>query len=132
MQSKVAATSVICAMNPSASKSWLSVDGGGLYCRPGGFHIDPSGAVERAIITHGHSDHARSGHDYVLATRETLGVMETRLGSAAQRGTQALPYGETLQDRRRHGHARARRPRARQRASGDRVEGSPRRHLRRL
>jgi putative mRNA 3-end processing factor len=54
------------------------------------------GAVERAIITHGHSDHARSGHDYVLATKETLGAMELRLGSAARRGTQALAYGETL------------------------------------
>ncbi len=83
-------------MKSDRFETWLSVDGGGLYCRPGGFHIDPSGAVERAIITHGHSDHARSGHAYVLATKETLGVMELRLGSAARRGTQALTYGETL------------------------------------
>jgi putative mRNA 3-end processing factor len=83
-------------MKSDRFETWLSADGRGLYCRPGGFHIDPSGAVERAIITHGHSDHARSGHDYVLATKETLGVMELRLGSAARRGTQALAYGETL------------------------------------
>jgi len=34
----------------------------GLYCPPGDFHIDPVAPVARAIITHGHSDHARSGH----------------------------------------------------------------------
>lgn len=83
-------------MKSDRFETWLSVDRGGLYCRPGGFHIDPSGAVERAVITHGHSDHARSGHDYVLATKETIGVMDLRLGTAARRGTQALPYGETL------------------------------------
>ena len=34
----------------------------GLYCPPGDFYIDPVRPVERALITHGHSDHARSGH----------------------------------------------------------------------
>jgi len=56
-------------MKSDRFETWLSAGGRGLYCRPGGFHIDPSGAVERAIITHGHSDHARNGHDYVLATK---------------------------------------------------------------
>jgi putative mRNA 3-end processing factor len=41
----------------------------GLCCRPGGFHIDPVRPVERAVITHGHSDHARAGHGAVLATQ---------------------------------------------------------------
>ena len=40
----------------------------GLCCKPGGFHIDPVRPVERAVITHGHSDHARAGHGAVLAT----------------------------------------------------------------
>ena len=52
----------------------------GLYCPPGGFHIDPTRPVERALITHAHSDHATRGHGAVLATRETLDIMAIRLG----------------------------------------------------
>jgi len=84
-------------VHPERFESWLTVDGSGLHCRPGGFHIDPHGAVNRAVITHAHSDHARPGHDHVLATRETLALMKARLGTAATLGTQTLAYGETLQ-----------------------------------
>ncbi len=52
----------------------------GLCCKPGAFHIDPVRAVERAVITHGHSDHARPGHGAVLATQETLDMMRLRYG----------------------------------------------------
>ncbi|WP_204313234.1 hypothetical protein, partial [Klebsiella michiganensis] len=52
----------------------------GLYCPPGDFFIDPVRQVDRALITHGHSDHARSGHRAVLATRETLDIMALRYG----------------------------------------------------
>ena len=51
----------------------------GLYCRPGDFYIDPVRPVARALITHGHSDHARAGHGAVLATQETLEMMRLRL-----------------------------------------------------
>jgi putative mRNA 3-end processing factor len=61
---------------------------------PGDFHIDPSGPVPRAVITHGHSDHARPGHDAVLATADTLAIMRLRLGALGQ--TQALAYGVPL------------------------------------
>ena len=61
---------------------------------PGDFFIDPSAAVPRAVITHGHSDHARAGHGAVLATADTLAIMRLRLGALGQ--TQALPYGEPL------------------------------------
>ncbi len=84
------------AMKADRFESWLAVDRRGLFCRPGGFHIDPHGAAPRAVITHAHSDHARPGHDHVLATRETIAFMEARLGAAATRGSQALAYGETL------------------------------------
>jgi putative mRNA 3-end processing factor len=83
-------------MRPERFDTWLTVDRKGLYCRPGGFHIDPYGGAKRAVITHGHSDHARPGHDHVLATRETLAVMTTRLGTPARLSTQAVAYGETL------------------------------------
>ncbi|HEX9751827.1 MAG TPA: ligase-associated DNA damage response exonuclease [Methyloceanibacter sp.] len=83
-------------MRPERFDTWLTVDRKGLYCRPGGFHIDPYGGAKRAVITHGHSDHARPGHDHVLATRETLAVMTTRLGTPARLSTQAVAYGETI------------------------------------
>ena len=76
--------------------SWLRPDGRGLYCVPGDFHIDPHAAVERAVITHGHSDHARPGHRAVLATADTIAIMKLRLGSMAGHELQALAYGEPL------------------------------------
>src|ERR1044071_8487058 len=68
----------------------------GLCCKPGGFHIDPVRPVERAVITHGHSDHARAGHGAVLATQETLDMMRLRYGENFAGTTQAVRYGETL------------------------------------
>ncbi len=68
----------------------------GLCCKPGGFHIDPVRPVERAVITHGHSDHARPGHGAVLATQETLDVMRLRYGDHFAGRTQAIRYGEPI------------------------------------
>src|SRR5271165_7576639 len=68
----------------------------GLCCKPGGFHIDPVRPVERAVITHGHSDHARPGHGAVLATQETLDMMRLRYGEDFAGTTQALAYGESV------------------------------------
>jgi putative mRNA 3-end processing factor len=69
---------------------------GGLYCEPGGFFIDPSRPVDRAVITHGHGDHARAGHGKAAATAETLAIMGVRYGEDFARETQALAYGERL------------------------------------
>ena len=68
----------------------------GLCCKPGGFHIDPVRPVERAVITHGHSDHARPGHGAVLATQETLDMMQLRYGNNFAGSTQAIGYGEKI------------------------------------
>jgi len=68
----------------------------GLACEPGGFHIDPVRPVARAVITHGHSDHARAGHGAVLATQETLDIMRLRYGETFAGSTQAIRYGEEL------------------------------------
>jgi putative mRNA 3-end processing factor len=75
---------------------WLKPDAAGLCCAPGAFHVDPTRAVERAIITHGHSDHARPGHGAVLATPETIAIMKARLGPDAAGSFQALRYGEQI------------------------------------
>jgi putative mRNA 3-end processing factor len=76
--------------------SWLEVRPEGLYCRPGGFFVDPVRPVEVAVISHGHSDHARGGHRAVLATAETLAVMAVRLGDAAGEVRRPLALGEAV------------------------------------
>jgi len=82
---------------PPHPQTWLKTTPQGLYCVPGDFHIDPTRAVPRAVISHGHSDHARPGHAHVLATRETLAIMQTRMGAERAGGTlQTLPYHEPL------------------------------------
>lgn len=69
----------------------------GLYCPPGDFHIDPVRPVRRALITHGHSDHARPGHEHVIATRETLAIMAIRMGAGFAGGQSAAAYGHVLE-----------------------------------
>ena len=59
-------------------------------------HIDPGYPVARAIITHGHADHARAGHGQVLATAETIEIMKLRYGADCAGQFQALSYGEPL------------------------------------
>jgi putative mRNA 3-end processing factor len=83
---------------PPHPQTWLKVLPAGLYCEPGGFFIDPVRPVARAIITHGHSDHARPGHGAVLATAETLAIMRARLGAGAGATQQALGFGEPLHE----------------------------------
>ena len=79
-----------------AIETWLRVTPEGLYCAAGGFHIDPVRPVERAVITHGHSDHARAGHGAVLATPETLAIMRARLGQGMAAQQQEMRPGEHL------------------------------------
>lgn len=69
----------------------------GLYCPPGDFYVDPVRPVSRALITHGHSDHARPGHGKVLATRQTLDIMRIRLGPDFCGSEQAIALGQSLE-----------------------------------
>jgi putative mRNA 3-end processing factor len=69
----------------------------GVCCKLGGFHIDPTRPVAKALITHGHSDHARAGHGAVLATQETLDIMRLRYGDAFAQSIQVAKYGEPLE-----------------------------------
>ncbi|MGC1304094.1 MAG: ligase-associated DNA damage response exonuclease [Caulobacteraceae bacterium] len=69
----------------------------GLYCPPGDFYIDPTRPVERAVVTHGHSDHARAGHGVTAATPETLAIMAARYGEDFAGRVQPMAYGETIQ-----------------------------------
>jgi putative mRNA 3-end processing factor len=66
----------------------------GLYCAAGDFYVDPWRPVARALITHGHADHARSGHAHYLATHAAAPVMRHRLGNI---NLDTIAYGETRQ-----------------------------------
>ncbi len=68
----------------------------GLYCPLGDLYVDPTRPVARALITHGHSDHARAGHGAVMATPETLAIMAARYGPEFAGSTQPLKYGATI------------------------------------
>ncbi|MGB0853643.1 MAG: ligase-associated DNA damage response exonuclease [Pikeienuella sp.] len=64
----------------------------GIYCPAGDFFIDPMRPVDRALITHGHADHARTGHKRYLATSQAAPVMRHRLGKVVM---DTIEYGET-------------------------------------
>jgi putative mRNA 3-end processing factor len=68
----------------------------GLYCPPSDFYIDPWRPVDRAVITHAHSDHARMGHGHYLAHRASEGILRHRLGEI---DLQPLDYGQVVEHR---------------------------------
>jgi putative mRNA 3-end processing factor len=77
-------------------ETWLRSTPAGLYCEPGDFYIDPVEPVARAVITHGHGDHARPANGAVLATAETLAIMRQRFGDNAGGTLQETRYGEPV------------------------------------
>ncbi len=64
--------------------SWIEPYPEGIYVRPADAWVDPSQPKERALVTHGHADHARGGHGRVWATPETLAIMGVRYGEQAE------------------------------------------------
>jgi len=80
----------------SHPENWIKTNQQGLYCSALDAYIDPMEPVKRAIITHGHADHARPGHEQVFATPETLGIMRIRYGDDFCQHPHAMPYGESM------------------------------------
>lgn len=78
----------------------LRVDSNGLFCEAGDFYIDPWGAVGKALVTHGHSDHARPGSSAYLCATPSEGILRLRLGSDLPLQTVAYGEGLTLGDTR--------------------------------
>ena len=64
----------------------------GIYCPAGDFYIDPWKPVDRALITHGHADHARPGHKRYLSTKAAGPVIEMRLGVMPE----TIEFGEPI------------------------------------
>ena len=66
----------------------------GIYCKQAGLYIDPWKPVDRAVITHAHSDHARTGHNYYLAHADSERILRYRLGPIE---LQTLPYNNKIE-----------------------------------
>jgi putative mRNA 3-end processing factor len=79
----------------SSAPGWLRPERHGIYLPGTDCWIDPSIPVARALVTHGHSDHARGGHGHVCATAPTLAIMAVRYGDQAS--ADALDYGDTIE-----------------------------------
>lgn len=81
-------------MRFNSTRSLLRLDEAGLYCPMGDFYIDPQKPVERALITHGHSDHARPKMKRYLTSESGRPIVQERVGHAAR--VEGLPYGQSL------------------------------------
>ena len=75
-------------------KKWLIKKKSGLFCEPGNFYIDPIRPVEKALITHAHTDHARPNNKKILATKETIDIMKIRYQENYCKTKQKISYGE--------------------------------------
>ncbi|MDE1468157.1 ligase-associated DNA damage response exonuclease [Aurantiacibacter sp. D1-12] len=78
----------------AAPFSWIKPEPHGIYIPPADCWVDPSRAVSKALVTHGHADHARGGHGKTVATPETLAIMELRYNT--RDGVRSVAYGETV------------------------------------
>src|SRR5690554_2990929 len=66
----------------------------GIYCPQADLYIDPWMPVKTAVITHGHSDHARRGNSHYICQQDSVGILKLRLGEDIS--VQGLPYNETI------------------------------------
>ncbi|MFW5633901.1 MAG: DNA ligase-associated DEXH box helicase, partial [Erythrobacter sp.] len=87
----------------SAPFSWIRPEPWGVHVVPADCWVDPGRAVDRALVTHGHADHARGGHGETIATPETLAIMALRYRTGIEDGAGEMPsratpvaYGETI------------------------------------
>ncbi|MCB2047684.1 MAG: ligase-associated DNA damage response exonuclease [Novosphingobium sp.] len=77
-----------------ATASWIRAESMGIHVVPADCWIDPARPVDRALVTHGHADHARGGHGETFATPETLAIMDLRYQT--REGAVPVAYGETV------------------------------------
>ncbi len=78
----------------AAAFSWIRAEPHGIHIVPGNCWIDPARPVDTALVTHGHSDHARGGHHRTVATPATLAIMALRYETRIN--TVPVEYGETI------------------------------------
>ncbi|WP_296675207.1 ligase-associated DNA damage response exonuclease [Novosphingobium sp.] len=78
----------------AAAFSWIKAEPMGIRILPANCWIDPARPVDKALVTHGHADHARGGHGQTIATPQTLAIMQLRYQTEA--GATPVAYGETI------------------------------------
>jgi len=78
----------------TAPFSWIRPEPWGIHIVPADAWVDPSRPVPRALVTHGHADHARGGHGETIATAATLAIMELRYNT--REGAVPVDYGEAV------------------------------------
>lgn len=78
----------------AAAFSWIKAEPQGIRIVPADCWIDPARPADRALITHGHADHARGGHGQTVATPATLAIMNLRYGVTD--GAVPVGYGEEI------------------------------------
>lgn len=83
-------------LSPSRLGRWIEPRREGIYVPAADVWIDPSVPVARALVTHGHADHARGGHGAVWATAETLAIMGVRYGDQLAGHSEPISYGQRL------------------------------------
>ncbi len=81
-------------MTDSLSPPLLQINENGLFCQVGNFYIDPWRSVDFAVITHGHSDHAKAHSRAYLCAKPSASILRIRLGKHIN--LQTLPYGESI------------------------------------
>ena len=75
---------------------WLEARREGIYIASADIWVDPAIPVARALVTHGHADHARGGHGAVWATPETLAIMGVRYGDQIAGHAAPIGYGDAI------------------------------------
>ncbi len=78
----------------AAHKDLLTFNKNGIYCSVAGVYIDPWRKVDKALITHGHSDHARSGSKSYICHKDTLPIIRHRIGKSIE--ARGIQYGEVF------------------------------------
>ena len=73
---------------------FVLIDDNGIYCKYGGFYLDPKLPSNKAVITHAHADHAISGNKEVYCTRATATIMQLRYGRSAASAFTIVNYNE--------------------------------------
>jgi putative mRNA 3-end processing factor len=92
---RILSVSINLRQRPLQKMDLLTFTDKGIYCPLAQVYIDPWKPVERAIISHGHSDHAYAGHQYYLCTTDAMPVIRRRLFLSDQ-SIETLPYNETI------------------------------------
>ncbi len=77
-------------------RNWIQTRPEGLYIVPADCYVDPVRPVARAVITHGHADHARGGHGSVYTTAATMAIMRCRYGDTHAEVQVEVDYGQAL------------------------------------